>query len=592
MNKHDPILAEGELLEKFDYAFQPILNIQTGSCLGVEALLRGTAEAGYPSIQSFFNEMQAQNRLLPVEMQLRAKAIRKFKSWPHSRQTKLFFNSDSRLFKHVADHPQRTLEILEALEVHPSDFCIEISELHDIGFNDLTKAALDGYRDLKIKIAIDDFGAGFSCFRMLYHSEPDFIKVDRFFITDIFRDPRKKLFVSKLINLARILGITVIAEGVETREEFFVCRELGCDYFQGFLAQRPTTALDELQPVYPAITALTREDRRRKLEDQDFIRRQMVVIEPILTSARSVADTLSIFKRNEADSFFPVLNETREPLGIIRERDLKRFIYSMYGWQILSNMGIERILKDYVAKCTVAEISTPIETITELFTSEGQEQAEGILVTENGKYIGFLNALSLLKVLNDKNIMAARDQNPLTGLPGNNMIQDYIARTLGDGQEDCLLVYFDFNHFKPFNDKYGFRLGDRAILLFADILRKNIVQSGLGFVGHVGGDDFICGLRVDDSRLPHLLETIRFIQDKFREDVRLLYSDEDRQAGLGQSLSRANDLQRFELMTVSAAVLHLRLPDPGLTPEAVSVRITNQKRDAKRSASYYLYAVI
>ena len=82
----------------------------------------------------------------------------------------------------------------------------------------------------------------------------------------------------------------------------------------------------------------------------------------------------------------------------------------------------------------------------------------------------------------------ARDQNPLTKLPGNNSIGDHISASL-EAQHPGrhTFVYFDFNDFKPFNDHYGFRQGDRAILLFAEIMQRNLPGT---FIGHIGGDDF------------------------------------------------------------------------------------------------------
>ena len=67
--------------------------------------------------------------------------------------------------------------------------------------------------------------------------------------------------------------------------------------------------------------------------------------------------------------------------------------------------------------------------------------------------------------LSEKNIAIARDQNPLTKLPGNTLITAYISETLNDLENTYVYVYFDFDNFKPFNDSYGFRIGDRAILL-------------------------------------------------------------------------------------------------------------------------------
>ena len=78
----------------------------------------------------------------------------------------------------------------------------------------------------------------------------------------------------------------------------------------------------------------------------------------------------------------------------------------------------------------MAEIHTPIEKILEIYSLN--ENIEGIIITNNQKYLGFLSAQSLLKVLNDKNLAIARDLNPLTKLPGNTLIHEYV--TAGSAQ--------------------------------------------------------------------------------------------------------------------------------------------------------------
>lgn len=82
------------------------------------------------------------------------------------------------------------------------------------------------------------------------------------------------------------------------------------------------------------------------------------------------------------------------------------------------------------------------------------------------------------------------NQNPLTKLPGNNSIYQYISGLLEETELGHYLVYFDMNNFKAFNDKYGFRQGDRALLKFSEILGR---FSGEFFIAHIGGDDFLRG---------------------------------------------------------------------------------------------------
>lgn len=99
----------------------------------------------------------------------------------------------------------------------------------------------------------------------------------------------------------------------------------------------------------------------------------------------------------------------------------------------------------------------------------------GIFITQSEKYRGFINLNSLLTLSYKRNIEIATNQNPLTKLPGNNQIEKFISNSFENANINTThIIYFDFNDFKPFNDNYGFRQGDRAILIFSELLQKDI----------------------------------------------------------------------------------------------------------------------
>ena len=101
------------------------------------------------------------------------------------------------------------------------------------------------------KLAIDDFGVGHGEMKLLCDYPVDYLKIDRHFISGIDKSPRKRHLVKNIVNMAHVLGIRVIAEGIETEAEFITCRESGVDLVQGWFIARPTTFVSELQPSYP-----------------------------------------------------------------------------------------------------------------------------------------------------------------------------------------------------------------------------------------------------------------------------------------------------------------------------------------------------
>ena len=564
-------------INRLEYALQPIVSMHTGVCLGFEALLRGTDREGCSSIQHFFDEACAERVLYPVDMLLRERAVVRFMELEFHAKCRLFYNVDNRVLQMPDYQPGVTSIMLERHGLPPSTICFELSERHQFKCFHNIKATLAAYKQQGYRIAIDDFGSGFSGLQLLYHSEPDFIKIDRFFIAGIARDQKKRLFVMKVLGLAHTLGIGVIAEGVETSEEYQVCKDIGCDFVQGYLIQQPQLALDRLCLKYEIPGR--NPDRRRQPSDLGIITDRMEYLEPIRLNRTNMMQVFEAFRINKSQTFIPVINEKDEPLGLIMEKDLKEYAYSRYGKDLLLNTGLSKTLQDFISRCPVAEAHRDLEQILDIYALD--ECTEGIILTSGGAYIGFMSAPALLKALNEKNIAIARDQNPLTKLPGNTLINAYIAESFSDMAHDYVYVYFDFDHFKPFNDAYGFRIGDRAILLFADLLKS--CANGNSFIGHIGGDDFFAGILLTGKNRELVLPRIQLLIRRFSEDILAFYTEQDRHNGYIAGLDRDGRDCRFPLLTVSAAVLYISSERDHMSPDEVGLKIARLKKEAKLS---------
>jgi EAL domain-containing protein (putative c-di-GMP-specific phosphodiesterase class I) len=234
-----------------DFAFQPIVDIGTGRIFGVEALLRGQETAGYASIKELFEAAFQAGMLNPFELYLREKVMHRFRALGSLGRLQLFINIDNRVMAMPDYDPAATGELMLRFGLDPAQVCFELSEQHAFKCFDRTREILSAYRAMGSQIAVDDYGTGFAGLELLYHSEPDFIKLDRFFVSGLDADPKKRLFVGGIVQLAHSLGITVIAEGVETAAELLTCRELGCDLVQGWAIQKPTLDPGELKESYP-----------------------------------------------------------------------------------------------------------------------------------------------------------------------------------------------------------------------------------------------------------------------------------------------------------------------------------------------------
>jgi diguanylate cyclase (GGDEF)-like protein len=562
-------------IAELSYAFQPIVQARTGHCFGYEALLRGVDRAGFPSITALFDQAYRDREMFQVERALRDLAMARFAEIPHYRSSRLFLNVDPRLFEMQDYRPAATISLVQRHGLRPEAVSFEICEQTELRLTAQTERILDDYRLAGFQVAIDDFGVGFAGLKLLYDMQPHFLKIDRYFIAGIDREDRKRSLVDNVVRYAHAIGISVIAEGVETEGEFFVCRDLGCDLVQGYLIARPTERVDALLPRYETAAGLNRRDRRYPASDERLFEAMIETVEA-LPSTASMAFVLDYFRRHPEQTIAPVVDPSGHPLGVLRERDLKVYVYSQYGADLLKNQSLNMKLRSFLQRCVTADVQSKAERVIELFSSNDAD--DGILMTRDGLYVGFLSAPALIKLAHEKNVIAAREQNPLTKLPGNTRIVEFASDALLDRDHACAFIYFDFDNFKPFNDTMGFRQGDRAILMFADLLQKQAHTDG-GFAGHIGGDDFFLGV----SRLARdeVVAKVRELLERFRFGAESLYDAATREAGLMVGKDRDGNERRFPLLAASAVLVWLPTDRGDPTLEEVARQISQHKLAAK-----------
>ncbi|MDK2064554.1 GGDEF domain-containing protein [Aliarcobacter butzleri] len=540
-----------EIIEKLDYAFQPIIYSHSGKIYAVEALLRNVNEIpGLMSIDDLFDLAFNDDYLYELDLQLREKAISKFSKIKQS-NLKLFYNLDNRIIYNKNYSQGNTAKILKKYNLNKDSICFELSEKGTAIEQNALSTMLQRYKESGYKIAIDDFGIGVSGLKLLYFSEAHIIKLDRFFITNIDQDSKKKLFCSSIIEMAHIMGMQVIAEGIETAKEFYTCKDIGADFIQGYLVQKPTTNIDKIEKIYKNIYSLISEDKRAS--QKNFIDEKFIENILPLNVNTSLYDLFLHFKENTKSHFVPITDEFGNFLGIIYESDIKKISYSQYGLSLAQNRTFSSTLLKYIKPALSVEISWGIDKILEIYNLNSNNSL-GIFITSSDKYIGFINLNSLLTLSYKRNIEIATNQNPLTKLPGNNQIEKFIDKSFKKNQKDIThIIYFDFNDFKPFNDIYGFRQGDRAILIFSELLQKRYSKDS--FIAHIGGDDFFVGLKNKDKE--DVFELTSNIQDEFRNSAKNIYSKEDKKNGFIISKDRFNEKRRFELLSVSAAIIEI-----------------------------------
>jgi diguanylate cyclase (GGDEF)-like protein/PAS domain S-box-containing protein len=223
--------------------YQPVLRLDTGEVAGFEALLRWNhPERGLLTPDSFISLAEESRLIVPIGNWVLHEALRTAKALQTGSETpRMSVNLSARQLQR-AEFPDIVARALESSGVAPSALELEVTESAAFENTEASIGALNRLREMGVSIAIDDFGTGYSSLTHLKYMPIDCVKIDRSFIRDLVIDPSDAAIVTAVINIARMLKLRVVAEGVETKEQVRFLRERRCYEMQGMLFSPPVRA--------------------------------------------------------------------------------------------------------------------------------------------------------------------------------------------------------------------------------------------------------------------------------------------------------------------------------------------------------------
>ncbi|MBN8871770.1 MAG: EAL domain-containing protein [Rhodospirillales bacterium] len=249
-------LRQAVATEELTLAFQPLVDAATGHIAGCEALLRWPhAQRGLVPPDQFIPLAEQTGLIVPIGEWVLRTACRTAATW--APPVRVCVNLSPVQFRHRGLVAAVTAALSES-GLAPERLELEITESVMLSDTATTLTALDALRGMGIRIAMDDFGAGYSSLAYLRRFRFDRIKIDRGFIRDLVQQPDAVAIIRAIVGVGSDLGIAITAEGVETSAQSVLLAELGCDEMQGYLFSPPVepAALQALLTAGPFGTGM------------------------------------------------------------------------------------------------------------------------------------------------------------------------------------------------------------------------------------------------------------------------------------------------------------------------------------------------
>ncbi|HTH94481.1 MAG TPA: EAL domain-containing protein [Rhodocyclaceae bacterium] len=531
----------GGLEPRIEMHLQPIVDMQaSGQVFAYEALcrLREPAGALLPGGDAFTLARQLRRQ---DDMDLACQYLalkRKAKEIPNG--TPLFMNVMPTTLLHES-WTEQCLEWLQVLSIDPRDVVIEVveSELVDAS---LLAARCEALRAAGMRIALDDMGTGFNGLATLAMVRAEFIKIDRTLVHEAQGSRVRAVLLEAIVSMAERLGATVIAEGLERAEDVGFCQSMGIRLGQGYFFAPPKAALHEQPFALPAL------DEAWRARPQDRFRLADVV-EPgnTVDLHDDIESVRSQFLQNPSLPWVVVLDQA-QPVGMLpRGRVLSRSMHQIGK----ACDPIRRVLPNNTTLSALAR---------SLYISrEGLEP--WVVVGADGTYLGTVQPMTLIaQILTHREHGA--NLHPLSQLQTGPSLRQMIESRLS-GTRKMGLTYIDLDHFKSFNDRYGFIRGDAMIRTLAEILRRLFVGKPNQVLGHIGGDDFVLIMEEPDPDMSVLRRQLETAIVQFHSLASHLYDPED----LDRGFFATEDGKQHPIAGVSVAVVNGRT---GALPNSIA----------------------
>lgn len=478
----EPALAEGQ----FEIYLQPKYRIKDGALAGAEALVRWNhPEWGLQSPATFIPLFEKNGFITKLDQYVWELACRVLRGWEDKGYPSIPISVNvSRADIYNEDLADSLLKLVNKYNLPPSRLHLEITESAYTEDPNQIIDTVSRLRELGFIIEMDDFGSGYSSLNMLNQMPIDILKLDMIFIRNETAKPVNQGILRFIMGLARWMNLSVVAEGVETREQLERLREVGCDYVQGYYFSKPVPCVE-----FEHLIRQQHVDMGQDYRQEDGIRELRRVV--------LVADEDAGYRAGARKTFegkYQVVEaaDGESALSCLASYESK-IALALISMTLSGPSGLD-VLKVIERESAVWNIPVIATAAADPFLEEkaleqgaddfiAKPYRQGSLWNRAKRAMGATVAREREQALADA---AVRDYQ--TGLLNRRGL---VAASETINREDApLAVYmFDLDNLKYINDAFGHMEGDRLIQEFSAILRT--YTRGSDIVSRYGGDEFV-----------------------------------------------------------------------------------------------------
>lgn len=495
--------------------FQPIVDLEHGQIAGFEALCKPAADGVFKNPLEMFDAAERVDRTWDLEIACLGTILSVIEAWPAG--TQLFVNSSPETIANSSFSETLARLSSRSEDLTSGRIVLELTERSEHPSQDGLSANLSQLRECGYQIAIDDVGAGMSGLNRMMSVRPHWLKLDRDLVALIHQDKVRQNLIRFFVDFARLSGVKVIAEGIETIAELETLIELGIVYGQGFLLGRPSEARQDLDAAIAKRIVGMNGSSQRQLP---LTRNEYPIVHfarPAMAAETDtpVAEIASRLLRQKETTGVVIMNGNRFLGWCSRQAVFEAAMSERASASIglLSRCGSMTLAPD-----------ASVNDALSMAACRGEEGlSEPIVLIGAGCVVGMVGAQDLLRAASTMRQGRELRVSPLTGLPDRVQAERQIERlnreAKGDDKtaqiaRDLSVAIIDVHDLASYNRQYGYDLGDRLIRDLGALVHSLGAECRDSFVAHLDCDQFMFV-----ARSTVLVQTLGHLANEFDRSI-------------------------------------------------------------------------